>query len=196
MNTYSSYRQQPLSGQLSKYLCIGLLMQGLAGCNDAGQQTPMAGEKFPLLALAQMTSISEHRIDTKGKTLLINFWATWCVPCRNEMTDLQKLSDSVDPDRFAVIGVSVDEDTNLIREFMLQYKIRFQIIQDNNYRLASELLGIKTYPQTFIVSPQGIITRRISEVIPWDQGVMGQYLEFDDKAGAITPGYVIGKMGN
>lgn len=186
MNTFALNLQQQGQGQLSKMLCIGLLVQGLAGCSDVGKQSPMAGDAFPLSALDQITNISGGEIDFKGKTLLINFWATWCAPCRSEMPDLQKLSDSLDAERFIVIGVSVDEDSNLIREFLLQYKIKFQNFQDEKFRLASEQLGIKTYPETFIVSPRGVITRRISEAISWDQNFMDQLLETGNKASAIT----------
>ena len=186
MNTFAFNLQQHRNGRLTKILCIGLLVQGLSGCSDTVKQSPVAGEIFPLSALDQITSISGDEIDIKGKILLINFWATWCAPCRSEMPELQKLSDSLDAGRFAVIGVSVDEDSNLIREFLLQYKIKFRNFQDDNFRLASEQLGIKTYPETFIVSPQGIITRRLSEVIRWDQNITRQLLEADDKASAIT----------
>ena len=167
-------------------LCIGLLVQGLAGCSNTLEQSPAAGEIFPLSTLDQLTIISEGEIDLKGKTLLINFWATWCAPCRSEMPDLQKLSDSLDAERFAVIGVSVDEDSNLVREFLLRYEIKFLNFQDEKFRLASEQLGIRTYPETFIVSPRGVITRRISEAISWDQNIIEQSLEAGDKASAIT----------
>ena len=186
MNTFAFSLQQQRSNQLAKMLCIGLLVQGLTGCSDAVNQSPEAGEIFPLSALDQISHISGEEIDFKGKTLLINFWATWCAPCRSEMPELQKLSESLDADRFAVIGVSVDEDSNLIREFLLQYKIYFRNFQDDNFRLASEQLGIKTYPETFIVSPRGVITRRISEAISWDQNIIEQLLEAGDKARAIT----------
>jgi thiol-disulfide isomerase/thioredoxin len=167
-------------------ICIGLVLQGLSGCDENGRAQAVPGQSFPLAVLTQLQRISRDEIDIENKILLINFWATWCAPCREEMPDLQKLSDSLDPSRFAVIGVSVDEDSNLIREFILQHNIQFPNLQDDNYRLASELLGIKTYPVTFIVSSRGIIKRRINEVIPWDNNTMQQFLEFDSGASATT----------
>lgn len=186
MNIFAFNLQQQRNNQLAKMFCIGLLVQGLVGCSDVEKQFPMAEEIFPLSTLDQITTISGGEFDFRGKTLLINFWATWCAPCRSEMPDLQKLSDSLDAEHFAVIGVSVDNDSNLIREFLLQYKINFRNFQDENFRLASEQLGIETYPETFIVSPQGIITRRISEAISRDQNIMKQLLEAGDQASAKT----------
>ena len=186
MNTFAFNLQQQSNGQRAKILCFGLLLQGLAGCSDVVKQPPVAGEIFPLSALDQISDISGGEIDFKGKTLLINFWATWCAPCRSEMPDLQKLSDSLDAKRFAVIGVSVDEDSNLVREFLLQYKIKFRNFQDEKSQLASGQLGIKTYPETFIVSPSGVITRRISEAISWDENIIEQLLEAGGQASAVT----------
>ena len=157
------------NGYTSKLVCIGLLLQGLSGCSDNSIKFPVVGQAFPLSALKQLENVRGEKVDFSNKTLLINFWATWCTPCRSEMPDLQQLNDSLDQERYAVIGISVDDDINLVREFLLQHKIRFPIFQDTDFRLATELLGIETYPDTFIVSPQGTITKRISGIIRWDQ---------------------------
>ncbi|MDH3635711.1 MAG: TlpA family protein disulfide reductase [Gammaproteobacteria bacterium] len=185
MNTTISTNRQLGNRQLARALCIGLLMQGLTGCQDAEKPQPGTGDAFPLSLFEKMIPVDNGNVDTEGKILLINFWATWCAPCREEMPALQELSDTLDPERFAVIGISVDEDRNLIREFMLQYEIRFPVYQDDKFRLAGELLGIKTFPETFIVSPQGLITRRISEALPPDFGMTELFIESGEKADTI-----------
>ena len=179
MNTITSINQQWSNRRIAKILCIGVLMQGLAGCKDAEKPFPGTGDNFPLTAFEQMTGVGTNDVDIEGKTLVINFWATWCAPCREEMPALQKLSDRLDPERFSVIGISVDEDRNLVREFMLQYEIRFPNYQDDNLRLASEILGIRTFPVTFVVSPRGVITRRISEALALDFSITEQSIEPD-----------------
>jgi len=165
------------NGYTSKLLCIGLLLQGLTGCSDNNTKLPGVGQPFPLSALKQLENVRGEKVDFSNKTLLINFWATWCTPCRSEMPDLQRLTDSLDPERFAIIGISVDDDINLVREFLLQHKIRFPIFQDADLRLAADLLGIETYPDTFIVSPQGTITKRINGIIRWDQNNIERIFE-------------------
>ena len=186
MNTITSINQHQGNRRLVKVLCIGLLMQGLTSCMDAEKPYPGTGETFPLSALEQMTPVGKSNIDIEGKTLLINFWATWCAPCREEMPALQKLSDSLDPERFVVIGISVDKDRNLIREFILQYGIGFPNFQDDKLRLASDLLGIITFPETFIVSPRGVITRRISEALPLNFSIIeSQSIKSDESATTI-----------
>lgn len=185
MKIITSINQHQANRSITKILCIGLIMQGLAGCKNTEKPYPGIGETFPLSVLEQMTSLNKGNFKIEGKTLLINFWATWCTPCRDEMPGLQRLSDKLDPERFMVIGVSVDEDRNLVREFMLQYDIRFLNFQDEKFRLASDLLGIKTFPETFIVSPLGVITRRIGEALPLDLGIIEQSLKFGQQANII-----------
>lgn len=182
MKTFTSINRSLGNRRLARILCFGLLIHGFTGCKDSENPRPGVGDPFPLSAFEQMPRIGKGDADIEGKTLLINFWATWCAPCRKEMPGLQKLNDDLDPKRFVVIGVSVDEDSNLIREFMLQHEINFPNFQDEKFRLASGLLGITSYPETFIVSPRGVITRRISEALPQDLGIIEQSLESGGQA--------------
>ena len=92
------------------------------------------------------------------------------------MPYLQQLSEQLDSSRFAVIGVSVDDDANLVREFMLQYRIRFPNFQDAGGQLAGDRLMLTSYPQTIIVSPRGVVTGRIDRAL--DRGALEQALGF------------------
>ena len=152
--------------------CVGLILQSLAACEQT-RETIAEGDTFPLKPLATLPLLGGTMPDLSGKTLLINFWATWCEPCREEMPYLQQLSERLDPARYAVLGVSVDEDANLVREFLLQYRIAFANLQDAAGDLATSRLGLDTYPQTFVVTPQGIIERRIDEAISRDTQIFG-----------------------
>jgi thiol-disulfide isomerase/thioredoxin len=150
---------------------------GLPGCTDKKQNNANIGEAFPLPVLNQLKSINGTNTDFSNKTLLINFWATWCTPCRKEMPDLQKLSETLDQSQFAVIGISVDDDSNLVKEFLLQYQIRFTNFQDENLKVASQLLGIQAFPETFIVSPTGIIIVRITGEQLWDKNFFNDLID-------------------
>jgi thiol-disulfide isomerase/thioredoxin len=138
-------------------------------------------------------SDSDNSPDLEGKTLVVNFWATWCLPCRKEMPDLQRLSDTMDEHRFKVIGVSVDEDKNLMREFLLQQKIRFDNYHDVDRHLARDLLKVRAYPETFIISPQGIIIRRIVGAQSWNTKAVYSLLESVHKGeGLVKSGWLSG----
>ena len=168
-NTHHRIFQMTSSGRLLLILLIGIMAYGLPGCTDKKQNNANIGEAFPLLVLNQLKSINGTNTDFSNKTLLINFWATWCTPCRKEMPDLQKLSETLDQSQFAVIGISVDTDTNLVKEFLILHRIRFANYQDDNFQIATQLLGIEAFPETFVVSPTGTILKRISGEQFWDE---------------------------
>jgi len=176
-NTHHRVLQMASPDRLLLILLIGIMAYGLPGCTDKKQNNANIGEAFPLLVLNQLKSINGTNNDFSNKTLLINFWATWCTPCRKEMPDLQKLSETLDQSQFAVIGISVDDDSNLVKEFLLQYKIRFTNFQDENLKVASQLLGIQAFPETFIVSPTGIIIVRITGEQLWDKNFFNDLID-------------------
>jgi len=184
ISTYHRIFKTDNTRQLSLMLLIGILAHGLSGCTEKEQSYPKAGDYFPLTALNQARVLGNKMPDLKNKTLLINFWATWCTPCRKEMPHLQKLSEALDQDKFAVIGISVDEDTNLVKEFLLGYKIRFTNFQDKNLEIATRLLGIQAFPETFIVAPSGVIIKRISGEQIWDENFLKIHLENTHKVEA------------
>lgn len=163
--------------QITLMLLLGLLIQNLAGCGEKKQGYPKAGDSFPLAALNQARLLGDKAPELENKTLLINFWATWCTPCRNEMPHLQQLSAALDQDKFAVIGVSVDDDTYLVEEFLSQYRIRFPNLLDEDLEIASRLLGIQVFPETFIVAPSGVILKRISGGQDWDEDFLERHLQ-------------------
>ena len=154
--------------QLSILLCFSLLTAVLSSCSNQSQSSPAAGDVFPLTLLTQMKTIQNSSIDIQNKTLLINFWATWCKPCRDEMPGLQELSTTLDQQQYTVIGISVDDDINLIKEFLLQHKIKFSNFQDKDSQMSEKLLSIKALPVTFIVSAEGLIINRITGEQHWD----------------------------
>ncbi len=167
---------EPNRQTLKNLVVLPPLLLWLAACSDATSSAPAIGERFPLEALAGASPLNDFSRELQGKALLVNFWATWCEPCRREMPVLQQLSDRLDADRFAVIGVSVDEDTNLALEFLLERGIRFGNLQDSGQPPARQALGILSYPQTFLVAPGGHITARIDGILdPGDASLVAWY---------------------
>ena len=161
---------------LSAILGIGIASLGLAACSDSGQDRFIDRSHFPISILNELSRVEGGEIELTGKTLLVNFWATWCRPCREEMPDLERLSNNLDAERFAVIGVSVDEDRNLIKEFLREYRISFPNYQDDRQILVSSLLNIKAFPVTFLVSPEGVILKTIVGKQLWEVETLETFL--------------------
>lgn len=97
----------------------------------------------------------------KGKTVLINFWATWCPPCRAELPDIEAISKQYSSKGLVVIGVSEDSGNNLldnVSNFVSQHGLTYQIVIDNN-KIADAYGNINAIPTSFIVNKAGKIVK-------------------------------------
>jgi thiol-disulfide isomerase/thioredoxin len=115
----------------------------------------------PALRFARLDGSPASLADHDGRALVLNLWATWCAPCRAEMPSLQRLADAFAAEELAVIAVSVDDDLNLVREFLLRHAIRFAVYADRAQPSVRSLLGVTAYPTTWLVRRDG----RIAEVV-------------------------------
>ena len=104
----------------------------------------------------------------KGKVVVINFWATWCPPCRYEMPALENLWQKVKDQDIIVLGVNVGEDTDTIFEFTGTYPVSFPIPMDIDGKVI-EQYPIKGLPTTYVINPQGMVTHRAVGSREWDQ---------------------------
>ena len=147
---------------------VVLLALLLLGC-DTEPMAPQLGQSVSQVELPEVDGDMQALAQLRGKTLVLNFWATWCAPCREEMPALQRLSDQLDPQHYQVIGVTVDRDLNLVREFMLKYQISFMQLSDSSMAVASDQLSIQAYPTTLIVGPQGRVDQVVVGPRSWDE---------------------------
>lgn len=96
--------------------------------------------------------------ELRGKVVLLNFWATWCPPCKAEMSDLDALhrEHAVAHD-FVVVGVNVEEDAATIEAFVAKNRLSFPIVLDADGRVTAQLFGVRPLPTTFIIDREGFI---------------------------------------
>lgn len=101
----------------------------------------------------------------KGQYVLVNFWATWCVPCRQEMPYLQALSDKY-PERLVVLGVNMREDAARIQPFVDEMGLSFPILLEPTDEMLLEH-NVRGLPVSFVVDPEGmVIYRELGEIQP------------------------------
>ena len=112
----------------------------------------------------------------KGKVVLLNFWATWCPPCRKEMPDLESLYKRFGPQGFVILGVS-DEDAPVVQKFIAQQGITYPVLLDPG-RKVNTLFQIEGIPKTFVYDREGKI---VAQSI--DMRTRGQFLEMLERAG-------------
>jgi cytochrome c biogenesis protein CcmG/thiol:disulfide interchange protein DsbE len=135
---------------------------GLAGCGGAPDYRPLAvGDRVPGYAAADLAGDTVSLETLRGEAVLLNIWATWCPPCREEMPELQALADEYGPRGLRVIGVSIDARgaENAIREFLEEYGIDFTILHDPDGRVtrAFRTAGV---PETFLIDREGRVAAR------------------------------------
>lgn len=160
---------------LSAILCLAA---ALTACGQAPPPDALVeGRRFPALTLTGFDGSAEPLERYRGRLLILNVWATWCAPCRQEMPALERLHRRLDPARFAVVGLSVDADGDIAQEFLLKLGITFPSYLDADGALARRVLEIRVYPDTFIISPEGVLLRRIVGERDWDRPELPAILE-------------------
>ncbi|MCK5230598.1 MAG: TlpA family protein disulfide reductase [Desulfobulbaceae bacterium] len=131
-----------------------------------------AGVEVPHFALPSAVDGSTIDISQfKGKVILINFFATWCAPCRIEIPELIKLQDKFGPKGFTAIGISVDQNgSKLVKRFAREFDINYPVLLANA-KVTRDFGGVSAVPTTFLVDRKGnvvkyypgLINRRVFE---------------------------------
>ena len=114
--------------------------------------------------------------DFRGKMVVLNFWATWCLPCIEEMPSLKRFAEKYADQGVQVIGVSLDEDPDAYREFLAEHEINFLTLQ-NPSRTVSELYGTFKLPETYIIGRDGQLLNKIIGPTDWASQQMLSYFD-------------------
>jgi cytochrome c biogenesis protein CcmG/thiol:disulfide interchange protein DsbE len=116
--------------------------------------TNLAGKKVDLAAL-------------KGEVVLVNFWATWCEPCRDEMPSLNRLQKSLGGKHFRVLGVNIGEGKPRIEEFLQRIPVDFTILRDSDTEVM-KAWRVRILPASFLVDKNGMLRYQLVGDANWD----------------------------
>lgn len=120
----------------------------------------IAAENFQLTSLDQQTvSLSNYR----GKTVIVNFWASWCPPCKAEMPHMQSFYEKNKQQNIEILAVNVtkiDSGEKEIKQFVEKYGLTFPILLDEQGTVSS-MYGAKSLPTTYIIDENGFIKQKI-----------------------------------
>jgi thiol-disulfide isomerase/thioredoxin len=128
--------------------------------------TPMSGAPAPALVLNDLHGAVHDLAQYRGKVVLINFWATWCEPCRHEMPSMQRLRDKLAGKPFAVFAVNVAEPDARVRRFLEDTRLDLPVLLDAN-KTVTRAWSVRVMPTTFIVDQQGRLRYRVVGDIDW-----------------------------
>jgi peroxiredoxin len=103
----------------------------------------------------------------RGRPVLVNFWATWCAPCREEMPAMERLYLKHRQRGFVLLAVSVDTDAALVKPFLERLKLTFPVALDAKMDLANAY-GVRALPASFLIDRNGYLTALALGPRPWD----------------------------
>jgi cytochrome c biogenesis protein CcmG/thiol:disulfide interchange protein DsbE len=145
----------------------------LAGCYRGSRPNRIgtAAPDFAVQDADRKVTLNEFH----GRVVVLNFWATWCAPCVEEMPSLVQLQQHFKDRGVTVLGVSVDVDGDAYHKFLKDYKIDFLTVRDPDQK-TSNLFGSFKWPETYIIDRNGILRRKFIGPVEWSQPEIVDFL--------------------
>ena len=157
----------------SRSALFAALVIALASSCDRGAHPLQTGTPAPDF-IVNDGATSVHLADYRGKVVLLNFWASWCGPCIEELPSLLDLHHS-DP-RVVMLAVSVDEDPDAYASFIRQRHMDLITVRDPAEHAAS-LFHTSMWPETYAIDRQGIIRRKFVGATDWSDPEIRRFLD-------------------
>jgi cytochrome c biogenesis protein CcmG, thiol:disulfide interchange protein DsbE len=159
----------------------GLLVLILTGCYH-GSKPSSIGNPAPDFTIQD----SDHSVtlsQLRGQIVVLNFWATWCPPCIEEMPSLVQLQKKLQNQRVTILGVSVDDDANDYHKFLKDYHIDFLTVREGGTKTDTGVIspvankyGTFKIPESYVIDRNGIIRRKFIGAVDWRQQEIVEYL--------------------
>lgn len=148
-------------------LVFGMLLPVAAGGADAPWRA-WTGGRTPALILKDADRRVHDLSDHRGKVVMVNFWATWCEPCRDEMPALQRAQQSLADKGLVVLTVNVGDSEEKAAAFFQQAGLFLPVLFDKDWSVSRSLWKVRMLPSTFIVDRKGAIRYSILGEVDWD----------------------------
>ena len=132
---------------------------GLAAVQPAIDTGVTVGKRLPEFALATLTG-KETKVTLDGQIIVLNFWATWCPPCRQEMPELEKFARQYS-NKVTFYAINIQEPHDTVTEFLTQNQYTMKVLSDKDGEVAKKF-RVNSIPTTLVVDKQGIIKYRKS----------------------------------
>lgn len=137
----------------------------------------MVGKKAPDFTLKDLAGNSVSLSAFKGKVILLNFWASWCPPCRAEMPTINKLNELLKNRGFVVLAVSTDRSIYDVKDYISKNPVNFTVLMDYNLSVSRNLYKVFMMPTTFLIDRKGIIVKKYFGEQDWSRPEMIKEIE-------------------
>jgi cytochrome c biogenesis protein CcmG/thiol:disulfide interchange protein DsbE len=146
---------------------VGLLWVGLSRSGSSGATAGSPAPEFDLPKLDGQGSVSSD--DLKGSPVVINFWASWCIPCREEAPLLERTWRQYEEHGVVVLGVNIKDGKTDAKKFLDEFDITYPVVRDVNQELA-RALGVRGIPETFFIDDRWRFLRTVSGARQGEEG--------------------------
>ena len=140
-------------------LAAGFLLLGWTLWQHSAKPHNTGLRPAPAFSLTDLSGRTVSLSDYRGKVVVLDFWATWCDPCKREIPHFIEMQDKYASQGLQVLGVSMDDDEPPVREFQQQFKMNYPVAMGSP-KLADQYGGILGLPITFVIDRNGRITAR------------------------------------
>ena len=138
-----------------RWITAAALLVLLCGATTATK----VGDQAPGFVRADLAGRQVRLADYRGKLVLLNFWATWCAPCRKEMPLFSKWQRGYGAQGLQIIGVSMDDDVTSVKQLLAQHPVQYPIVM-GDAKLGEQFGGVLGLPLSFLIDAKGRIVAR------------------------------------
>ena len=158
---------------MKRLLAAAVLTACLLGCYS-GSRPPRVGsaaKDFSLQDSDRTVTLNQFH----GQVLVLNFWATWCPLCMEELPSLITMQDKLRARGVVVLGVSIDVDADAYHHFLKQRGVNFLTVRDPEQKIAG-LYGTSGWPETYVIDRQGVLRRKFIGAVDWSSPDVVEFL--------------------
>jgi cytochrome c biogenesis protein CcmG, thiol:disulfide interchange protein DsbE len=154
-------------------ILVFILLMDLSACYS-GSRPPRIGVSAPDFSVRD----SEHQValaQFRGQIVVLNFWATWCAPCVEEVPSLVEMQRRLKAKGVTVLAVSIDVDENAYRQFVRDHNVNLITVRDPDQKV-SKLYGTFGWPETYIIDRSGVVRRKFIGPVDWTEPEVTDFL--------------------
>ena len=157
---------------LGVILALSLVAIGSSGSDEAAAESARfvawTRAETPPLALKDLGGRERSLAEYRGKVVLLNFWATWCEPCRDEMPSMRRLREAVGRHVFDVVAVNYGESPSRVRDFLAKEHLDLTVLLDPDQSVA-KAWRVRILPSSFLVGPDGRVRFSVLGELEWSE---------------------------
>jgi thiol-disulfide isomerase/thioredoxin len=155
-----------LPGSILAAVVCASVLAAARGHAETARFLPWKAAATPPLALTDLAGRPHALADYRGKVVLVNFWATWCEPCRDEMPSMQKLRERLAGRPFAILAVNLGESQARVSEFVKRAAVDFTVLLDPDQE-APRPWRVRVLPASFLVGADGRVRYSVIGEVDW-----------------------------